>query len=65
MVRSEKNWKINKWELVILSESESGLNEMLKVVSVYTEENSLTINGEKLSHLIKLVGEPLYTKNQK
>jgi len=65
MVRSEKNWKINKWELVILSESENGLNEMLKVVSVYTEENSLTINGEKLSHLIKLVGETLYTKNQK
>ena len=52
-------------ELVILSESENGLNEMLKVVSVYTEENSLTINGEKLSHLIKLVGETLYTKNQK
>ena len=39
-------------DLVILSETEDGLNNMLKELALYTEENSLTINIDKTKAMI-------------
>ena len=39
-------------DLAILSETEDGLNNMLKELALYTEENSLTINIDKTKAII-------------
>ena len=39
-------------DLIILSETEEGLNEMLAELALYTEENGLTINMDKTKAMI-------------
>ena len=50
----DKNLNSIIWadDLIILSESEEGLNKMLAELALYTEENSMTINTDKTKAMI-------------